>query len=121
MYRDFRERFPELTRAADARHIEAWDSIDDGTPYIWFESLAGAINDRMGDEEFDAELAPVFGYFDAKLRGGDSEVKTCIDVSFVENLFWRVAQRNSARVWPKVPKSLQTLYVGFHGRPPTKT
>ena len=118
MYRDFRMRFPELAQDADTRHIRIWDSVNDDTAYSWFESLAGEINDQMGDEKRYADLALVFSYFEGKLRGSDDEVENCIDVSFVENLFWQVKPKHAATVWSELPKSLQQLYLNFHGRPP---
>lgn len=118
MYRDFRKRFPELSQAADTRHIRIWESVDDDTAYSWFESLAGTINDQMGEAKQVANLALVFSYIEGKHRGGDDKVKSCIDVSFVENLFWQVKPKSAASVWPKLPKSLQQLYLNFHSRPP---
>ncbi len=120
MYHDFRKRFPELIQAVDAKHIKIWDSIDDDTAYSWFESLAGAINDQMGEEKQAADLALVLSFFEEKFRESDKEVKNCIDVSLVENLFWQVKPKSAAAVWPVLPESLQQLYVNFHGRPPTE-
>jgi hypothetical protein len=118
MYHDFRKRFPEMTQAADARHIRVWDSIDDETAYSWFESLAGAINDQMSASEEVTDLSSIFSYFDELLRGSDEKVKNCIDVSFVENLFWEVQPSSAADAWDAMPHSMQQLYVRFHGRPP---
>ena len=119
LYRDFRKRYPELTHAADARHIKVWDRVDDETAFSWFESLAGVVNDQMGTLEQSADLESVFSYFERELEGSDNEVKNCIDVSFVENLFWRVQSNSAAGVWDALPKLMQQLYLGFHGRPPT--
>jgi len=118
MYRDFRRQFPELTQAADARHVRIFGSVDPETAFLWFESLAGAVNDQMGVEEQAYELASVFHYFEGELLGGDEEVKHCIDASFVENLFWEVRSEPAATVWAIVPKPMQQLYLSFHGRPP---
>lgn len=119
MYYDFRKRFPEMTQAADARHIKVWDSVDDETAYSWFESLAGAINDQMGASEEVTNLSSIFSYFDELLRGSDKKIKNCIDVSFVENLFWEVQPSSAANAWDAMPHSMQQLYVRFHGRQPT--
>lgn len=119
MYRNFRKRFPKLTHAADARHINVWGSVDDETAFSWFESLAGAINDQMGAPEEGINLSSVFSYFDGQLQGADDEVRNCIDVSFVENLFWEVQPNSAVNVWDTMPKSMQQLYLNFHSRPPT--
>jgi len=44
MYEEFRNRYPALTKAADARHVEIWDSVGHETAYSWFESLADTLN-----------------------------------------------------------------------------
>ena len=119
MYRDVRKTFPELTRAADVRHIEIWDSVDDETAFIWFESLASAVNDQMAEQKQKTDLAAVFNYFEGKLQGNDEGVTRCIDVSFVENLFSGVTSKPAAVAWAKMPKTMQKLYLGFHGRPPS--
>lgn len=119
MYHDFRKRFPEMTQGADARHIKVWGSVDDETAYSWFESLAGAINDQMGASKEVANLSSIFSYFDELLRGSDKKIRNCIDVSFVENLFWEVQPSSAANAWDALPHSMQQLYVRFHGRPPT--
>lgn len=119
MYHDFRRRFPEMAQAADKRHVKIWDSIDDETAYSWFESLAGAINDQISAAEKHTDLLSVFSFFDAQLQGSEMEVKNCIDVSFVENLFWEVQPSSAAYAWDAMPDSMQQLYLKFHGKLPT--
>jgi len=118
MYEEFRNQYPELTKAADAIHVKTWGSVDHETVFCWFESLAEAVNDQMGVPEQHAELTSVFKYIEMKFVDGSNEVKNCIDVSFVENLFWRVSPRNTGLVWTVLPTHLQRLYIAFHGRQP---
>jgi hypothetical protein len=108
-----------MTEAADARHIKVWDSVDDETAYSWFESLAGAINDQMGASSKSTDLSSIFSYFDERLRRSDKKVKNCIDVSFIENLFWEVQPSSAKNAWDAMPDSMKQLYVQFHGRLPT--
>jgi hypothetical protein len=119
MYEDFRNQYLELTKAADARQIEILGSVEHEAAFLWFESLAGVLNAQMGISEQRTEFAAIFMYFDMKFRTGSKEVKNCIDVSFVENLFWEVSPKNAAPVWATLPKNLQQLYIDFHGRSPT--
>ena len=119
MYEDFRNQYPELAKAADVRHTEIWGSVDRETAFSWFESLAGAVNAKMGIPDQGNAIASIFKFFDAKFRNGSNEVKNCIDVSFVENLFWEVNPRSATPVWAALPKALQQLYINFHGQPPT--
>ena len=119
MYEDFRSRYPELTRATDARHLATWGRVEHETAFLWFESLASALNSQMGFPEKRTEMVTIFMYLDSKYRTGSKDVKNCIDVSFVENLFWEVSPKFAAPVWATLPKSLQQIYCGFHGRTPT--
>ena len=119
MYRDFRKQSPEVTRAADAKHIRIWDKVDDETAFGWFESLAAALNDKMGDQEQHADIMSIFRYFERKLQSRDDDVRRCIDVSFVETLFWQVKPEPAAKVWAMMPKPMQQLDLSFHGRAPT--
>ena len=118
MYHDFRAQYSALSIAVDARHLVVWGSVDDTTAFMWFESLANVLNTRMGDVSQHAEIGAVLAYFEKALRTGDAGVKKCIEVSFVETLFWQVSRENSAPVWALLPKSLQGLFVDFHGRSP---
>ena len=117
MYEDFREQYPELTKIADAIHVAVWDRVDEAI-YCWFESLAEALNRQMGLADRNIDFTSAFSFFDGKYRKGSKDVRDCIDVSFVENLFWRVRQEDAAPVWDLLPEHLQELYLGFHGRPP---
>lgn len=119
MYEDFRNQFPKFTKAADARHRAILGSVEHEAPFLWFESLAGALNAQMGVPIQHTEFAAIFMYFDMKFRTGSKEEKNCNDVSFVENLFWEVSPKNAAPVWATLPKKLQQLFIDFHGRPPT--
>lgn len=46
-YNGVRERFPEVTKRADAEHIKHWGELDPEFAYSWFESLAKALNKDM--------------------------------------------------------------------------
>ena len=120
LYKDFRKRFPQVTQAADVRHIKVWGSVDDEIAFCWFESLAGAINDQMGTPKEAIDLNSIFSFFETQLLDSDIEVKNCIDVSLVENLFWEVPPSSAASAWHALPNSMQQLYLSFHGQPPTK-
>ena len=118
MYEEFRIQFPDLTLAADARHVKIWDSVERETAYVWFESLANTLNTMMATPEHRTDFSSIFNYFDEKFRVGNKDEKNCIEVSFVENLFWQVGPRHAAPVWARLPTRLQQLYIGFHGRAP---
>ena len=118
-YLEARDKFPTLAEKADREYFKDWgEQPSADNAYIWFHSVANALNKEMRRgtclEDCDA-------FFDFVTRVFDSasvEVKQCIDVSLVENLFWRVQPAKAAAYWDLLPSKLQALYVGFHNTTP---
>jgi hypothetical protein len=52
------------------------------------------------------------------LKDCSAEVRNCIDVSFVENLFWQVPANRAEGYWQQLPGPLKQLYLQFHRRAP---
>jgi len=118
MYNEFRAKFPEITEKADAEHVKNWDEIDPEFAYSWFESLANAINQDM-HKGVDAQVyKEVFDFLKTQYLLGDVKTKDCIDVSFTENMFWRVQPEKAKNYWLLFPDALKELYVNFHHREP---
>ena len=118
LYRVVRERYPEITVAADRIHGRTWGEPAPEFAYSWFESLANALNGEMNKGVDPGKYIKLFSLFSQTLQGCSPEVKECIDVAFVENLFWQVPGDKAEPYWAKLPASLKALYTGFHGRPP---
>jgi hypothetical protein len=121
LYDDFRVSFPEMAQATDVLHAEIWDLEDDLAMSVWFEDLARALNTRMSLSGLQVEIDGIFTFFDDRWGTGSVEVRSCIDVSLVENLFWEVPPKQAAYIWRNIPVRLQNLYIGFHGTPPDKS
>ncbi|HEY0586773.1 MAG TPA: hypothetical protein VGD52_11610 [Pseudoduganella sp.] len=114
-----RERFPALAQKADRHFLKYWTeqpSVE--APYSWFESAANALNDEMRREGYLSECAEFFRFVAGVFASASEEVRRCIDVSFVENLFWQVPPAKAAAYWKELPPQLQALYVGFHSQRP---
>ena len=60
----------------------------------------------------------LFSFLVAAYEQGSEEVKSCIDVSFTENLFWNVPPDKVKPYWLLLPQRLKDLYVAFHQRAP---
>ena len=95
-YQSVREQYPEIAQKADAEHIRIWGEIDPDYTYSWFESLAKAVNTEMAEPAVYKEL---FLYISRQYQNGSREIKDCIDVAFVENLFWRLPPEKIAPYW----------------------
>ncbi len=118
MYQEFRNEFPEVTQKADVEHVQLWDEVNPDFAHAWFESLAGAINEEMTNDVPADRYLPIFEFLRKKYHVGNDVVSSCIDISFVENLFWRVSTRKAQPYWAALPSVFKELYVDFHSTSP---
>ena len=114
-------KFPALAAQADRKHEQDWGepAVEELEFYCWFGSMANALNDRMRSGEPVAQAAEFFEFVSRTWTGAESNVKGCIDVSLVENLFWEVSPQEAAPYWAALPSPLQELYLGFHRHAPS--
>lgn len=118
LYNSVRERFPLISQKADGLHIQLWGPPEAGSPYVWFESLANAINLEIAAEVDPADYKALLNFLDKALASGSAELRDCLDVSFMENLFWRVACVKARPYWEVTPKRLREFHVALHGKGP---
>ena len=118
LYNSVRERFPTISQKADGLHVQLWGPPEAGSPYVWSESLANAINLEMATEVDPADYKALLNFLDGALASGSAELRDCLDVSFMENLFWRVACVKARPYWEVTPKRLREFHVALHGKGP---
>ncbi|WP_022979689.1 hypothetical protein [Ideonella sp. B508-1] len=118
LYREVREHFPEAANGADLEHRRLGFEVDPEYACLWFGHLANALNYQMTEGVPFVKHEALFRFFSDAFSNGSDEVKECIDVSFVENLFWRVDMVLAQDYWRGLPQSLKSLYIGFHGSAP---
>lgn len=112
-----RQSFPEAAaKADDVLRCRGFDSNDEAY-IIWFECLAEVTNQKMRSAESEA-VEKLFGFFSEQLTSASPPVKECIDVGYVENLFWQVPENTLKQFWPALPSRLKRLYSDFHGSAP---
>ena len=111
------EKFPLIAVAADRRHEQYWGDAPPEGAYSWFESLANALNDEMRGRVPPTVHLPLMQHLEGALNSSQ-EVFRCMDVAFVENLFWQVGGERAASYWELMPVRLRELYLGFHSHPP---
>ena len=111
--------FPELSAKADRAFFDYWGHAPGAQDaYSWFGSLASALNADMNRAVDAGFHAPVLDCIADALDGCSTELFACLDVSFVENLFWRVSANKAAPYWQQMPEALKVLYCRFHGNAP---
>jgi hypothetical protein len=118
LYNVPRNRFPEITEAADRIHKGTFGEPSPEFSYSWFENLANALNKDMNKGVSPSKHMKLFSFMNQALFTCGPEIKNCIDVAFVENLFWQVPSEKAEQYWAKLPPALKELYIGFHGRAP---
>ena len=118
LYTSIRARYPALAARADEEHLRRWGEISPALAPAWFENLAASVNASMQSGTPEASHVSLFKDLANAFRSGRPDVRTCIDVSFVENLFWEVPTDKVPQYWCSLPPILQDLYVSFHKRAP---
>ncbi|MDD0844294.1 DUF7674 family protein [Pseudomonas sp. Gutcm_11s] len=113
-----RSAFPDIAAKADREYLAYWGEPFPEYEYSWFQSLANALNAQMKKAVAPANHLPLFTLISDALGDCSAEVRNCIDVSFVENLFWQVPADRAEGYWQQLPAPLKQLYLGFHRRAP---
>jgi hypothetical protein len=116
-YRETRDRFPNILAETDKVHLQTWD-MDDEWAYMWFHSLADMLNANMRKNARLEDAGAVFDHMRDQFMIGCGEVRNCIDVTFVENLYWQVSPDHARPYWARMPDLLKKLYLGFHSKAP---
>jgi len=113
-------RYPEIAAKADAEHERRWgNSVElEHYSYSWFETLANTLNREMCRGTPASEYRKLLLDISTEFRTGMDDVRQCIDVAFVENLFWQVPPDKALAYWTGLPENLQSLYIDFHRKTP---
>ena len=112
-YEVTRIKFPHDSKIADEVYIDLGFEKEDEAYYIWFEAFSEVTNKNMKEQQ-TANVLKHFEFFMYHSKHGTDVIKNCIDVSYVENLFWKVNPIISRYYWSLLQKPLQELYFGFH-------
>jgi len=118
LIKNVQTKFPELAALANQEHIYKFRDEEFELESLWFESFANSVNRAMSSENGIEACKSVFNYFGEAFEKEDQEIRNCIDVSFVENLFWKVSSEKCEIYWKYLPENLKHSYIGFHGKVP---
>jgi len=115
-----KKKYPAIAGRADVEYERLWGDFTDSEyySYSWFEALANALNEEMKQGIPASEYSNLFSTISANFEKGDENIRQCIDVAFVENLFWQVPGGKASSYWATLPEILKELYVDFHHRTP---
>jgi len=119
-YNAIKEKYPEISEQADAEYMKQWGECNDLEYYShsWFEALANVLNKQMYLSVPAERFKDLFLDIGIAFKSDDDDVRKCIDVALVENLYWQVAPEKAESYWSIMPETLQELYVNFHHRTP---
>jgi len=115
-----KQKYPEISEKVDAEYLKQWGECDapEYYSYSWFEALANTLNKQMSWSVPAEKFSDLFSDISDAFKSGGADVKECIDVAFVENLYWQVAPEKAENYWVLMPDTLKELYVDFHHRTP---
>ena len=113
---DIRNTFPADAKKADEMEIGLGHEIEWNLHHLWIETFADVSNNLIRNR-LKHELEAHFNYFENQFNIGSESVKSCIDVSYVENLMWNLEQDDKKWAWPLFPQSLRSIYVAIWGEP----
>ncbi len=115
-----KKNFPDIAKKADQEYSRLYDDFNDEEfySYTWFETLANALNNEMTNEVIASTHSKLFKDISQEFMRGSEDIQKCIDVAFVENLFWEIPAKKARPYWSIFPDKLKQLYIEFHRKPP---
>ncbi|MFL6624901.1 MAG: hypothetical protein ACJ8IK_06630 [Burkholderiaceae bacterium] len=116
---EIRSRFPGISEAADRLYERQFGADSPMHAHSWFESLANAVNLEMSRGIDPMTHGALFAHLERALNSSDV-VFRCLDVAFVENLFWQVPAAKADPYWQTLPARFKALYEAFHHRKPVR-
>jgi hypothetical protein len=119
---DFREklkaRFPEDAARATANTEQywgcPWEEITDHGCGVWFEKFGAQTAAAMRRRDEETVLAHL-QCISERLQTADKQLADAIDVSYMENLFYKLDKRSQRWGWLRIPQNLKDLYIQFWG------
>jgi hypothetical protein len=105
-----RSYFPDASEKTD-ESMNRMGFEDESEAYgIWVEAFANETNSLMR-ERWQAEVEKHLIFFERQFDMGSDSVKSCIDVSYVENLMWDLDIEDKKWAWSLFPENLKLLYI----------
>lgn len=115
-----KKAYPSISEKTDQEYSRLYDDFNDEEfySYTWFDTLANAINNEMANGVSPSIYSKLFIDISQEFEVGSEEIKKCIDVAFVENLFWKITPKKAQSYWSIFPDNLKKLYIDFHRKTP---
>ncbi len=118
-HQEIQKLFPDFAETADAEFVRRFGKPDPEMIFHWFDDFAEGMNIKMRNGVKPKSFAKIFEYIKHKYLTENQEITHCIDVSIVENMFWKVSPEIAKPYWEMLPSVLKDLYVDFHLQSPT--
>jgi hypothetical protein len=106
-----RSYFPDASEKTDESMIRmGFEHEDEAYYYTWVEAFANETNSLMRERR-QTEVEKHLIFFVRQFDMGSDSVKSCIDVSYVENLMWDLDIEDKKWAWLLFPENLKLLYI----------
>lgn len=105
-----RSYFPAASEKTDESMIRMGFEDESEAYGIWVEAFANETNSLMRERR-QTEVEKHLIFFERQFDMGSDSVKSCIDVSYVENLMWDLEIEDKKWAWSLFPENLKLLYI----------
>jgi len=109
--RELKSLFPEASKEVDERLSESGDMW---SCYFFLERFADATNRRLRSRAYD-EASGQLLFIQKKIKEGDEDIVSLLDVAYVENLMWGFNAREKKEAWDHIPTEIQNRYKKIWG------
>ena len=109
-----RKTLPRSSEHADGLMHQRGFNKDDSC-HLWIETFADVTNILIAARN-RKEVTKHFSFFSRQYLEGSEEIKNCIDVSYVENLFFDLPDEDKKWAWKLLSEDLKKVYVGMWGK-----
>lgn len=104
--REIKAEFPKASKELNKRLSETsqmWSC------YFFLEYFAEVTNSRLKSRDYrEAEKHMLF--MQKKIKQGDEDIASLLDVAYIENLMWNFSSREKKEVWGHIPTGIQNRY-----------
>ena len=108
---EIKNLFPDVAEEVNKRLIE---SSDDWSCYFFLEFFVDVTSRHLQRREYTQATAHL-EYIEKKMKYGDDELESLLDVAYIENLLWELKPHEKKRVWEYLPTGIQNRYARIWG------
>ncbi len=108
---EIKSLFPEVKRDVNKRLLE---NANDWSCYFFLEAFVDITNKYLRKREYTKAIEHLV-YVEKKMKNGNDELVSLLDVAYIENLLWDLERDEKKRAWKYLPIGIQNRYTRIWG------